>query len=104
MLADVQAGRLLTRDLSNNIHLTITGVARQQQPHGTHTRATDTDSSESTTTNQVSSVTTLLDTIQDDKKPIKVEPTDEAMFHFDIFGDAYAAFLSAPKAELEENT
>ena len=103
VLPDVQASRLLTRDISHNIHLTIMGVTRQHQPITQRSTANDTDSSsESTIANQHSGMASTLDTTNEDKKLVKVESSNDKLVPLDIFGDAYAALIATPKVEPEE--
>ena len=98
VLADVHAGRLLTWDLSNNIHLTITGVSKQQRPE-VFTPAMGSDSLSETNVTATVTGKTASSPERDSKSSIKKESNEEGMLHFDIFSDTYAAYLSAPKTE-----
>ena len=98
MLSDVQASRLLTRDTSHNIHLTIIGVTRQQRLQTCTSNITD-SSSDSTLMNQESSMASLVNTMNEDTKPVKMETSTDNLIPIDIFGDAYADLISMPKLE-----
>ena len=103
ILSDIQASRLLTRDPSHNIHLTIIGVTRQQQPNLKSYVANDKDSSlDSTMVHQQSSTGSLVDTSAENNKPVKTELATNNLVPLDIFGDAYAALIATPKLEPEE--
>ena len=105
VLSDIQASRLLTRDPSHNIHLTIIGVTRQQHHNLSIHMATDADSSlEPTMVNQQPSTGPTVDTSIEDNKLVKTESTTDKLVPLDIFGDAYAALIATPKIELEEDT
>ena len=103
VLPDVQASRLLTRDPSYNIHLTIIGVTRQQQPNPQPFTANDTDSPlDSTMVNLQSSIGSIVDTSAENNKPVKTKLATDNLVPLDIFGDAYAALIATPKVEPEE--
>ena len=103
VLPDVQASRVLTRDSSHNIHLTIIGVTRQQQPNPQPYTANDTDSSlDSTMVNLKSSTGSIVDTSAENNKPVKTKLATDNLVPLDIFGDAYAALIATPKVEPEE--
>ena len=105
ILPDVQASRLLTRHPSHNIHLTIIGVTRQQQPNLQSYTANDTDSSlDSTMVHQQSSTGSLVDPSAENNKPVKTElaNANDNLVPLDIFGDAYAALIATPKLEPDE--
>ena len=103
VLPDIQASRLLTRDPSHNIHLTIIGVTRQQEPNPQPYMANDMDSSlDSTMVNQQSSMGSLVDTSAENNKLVKTELATDNLVPLDIFGDANAALIATPKVEPEE--
>ena len=88
VLSDVQNARLIDRDISENIHLTITGLTRQA-------------AATSSNMAQLPSVPTSSTHGEDEKiidiKPIKTDP--EGTIPFNMFGDAYADFLTTAQEE-----
>ena len=80
VLSDVQESRLITHDLSHNIHLTVTEVTTYRYPTTSTIPTATTTTSASATSNTMS-----------------VKPDPENLVHFDILSDAYADLLSAPK-------
>ena len=54
--------------------------------------------------NQESSMASLVNTTNEDTKPVKMETSMNNLIPIDIFGDAYAELISMPKLEPDMQT
>ena len=89
VLSDIQNAWIIDRDVSENIHLTITGLTRQREVTPSNTSTAPTSSTQEDHEAGC------------DVKPIKTDP--EGIIPFNVFGDAYADFLAATKEEPSAN-
>ena len=92
VLSDVQSSRIIDRDISENIHLTIIGLSKQRSVGPSASTATQPVSQPEEADNNT------------DIKPVKTVKTDpDGKIPLNIFGDAYADLI-ATKVEPMETT